>query len=212
MRWNNDETQISQNTNVKLHKVVLLDCSGSMQGAKYDVAELGVKQDYEACKGEFADYLLVEFSIDKREQLHDFTKPLQFRPYFSGTALYKTIHEVFNSLLKNTPKDDKVLVQIFTDGQDEHSANYRANAKLVIEKFNSMGWTVTFVGTEHDVAFVQANLSVDSTNTLVHDNTAKGVATSFEVYRGATETYTKNVSRGISVTNNFFKDINKTNG
>jgi len=69
MRWNNDETAVSQNTNVKLHKVVLLDCSGSMQGAKYDVAEQGVKQDYEACKGEFADYLLVEFSIDKREQL-----------------------------------------------------------------------------------------------------------------------------------------------
>jgi len=208
MRWNNDETQVSQNTNVKLHKVVLLDCSGSMQGAKYDVAELGVKQDYEACKGEFADYLLVEFSIDKREQLHDFTKPLVFKPYFSGTALYKTIHEVFNSLLKNTPKNDKVLIQVFTDGQDEHSRGYKEEARRAIEKCNSIGWTVTFVGTEHDVAFVQANLSIDSTNTLVHDNTASGVATSFEVYRGATETYTKNISRGISVTNNFFKDVN----
>lgn len=210
MRWNNDETMVSQNPNVKLHKVVLLDCSGSMQGAKYDVAELGVKQDYEACKGEFADYLLVEFSIDKREQLHDFTKPLLFRPYFSGTALYKTIHEVFNALLKNTPKEDKVLIQVFTDGQDEHSASYRDYAKRAIEKCNSIGWTVTFVGTKHDVAFVQANLSIDSTNTLVHDNTAKGVATSFEVYRGATETYSKNVSKGIDVTSGFFK--NTTNG
>lgn len=207
MRWNNDETQVSQNTNVKLHKVVLLDCSGSMHGAKYDVAELGVKQDYEACKGEFADYLLVEFSIDKREQLHDFTKPLQFRPYFSGTALYKTIHEVFTSLLTNIPKEDKVLVQIFTDGQDENSANYRAKAKRVIDKFNSIGWTVTFVGTEHDVAFVQANLSIDATNTLVHDNTASGVATSFETYRGATSSYTKAVKRGEQVTKGFFKSI-----
>lgn len=208
MRWNNDETQVAQNTNVKLHKVVLLDCSGSMQGAKYDVAELGVKQDYEACKGEFADYLLVEFSIDKREQLHDFTKPLLFKPYFSGTALYKTIHEVFNSLLKNTPKEDKVLVQIFTDGKDEHSANYRANAKLAIDKFNSMGWTVTFVGTEHDVAFVQANLSIDSTNTLVHDNTARGVKLSFESYVTAQSNYTKEVSKGVDMTTGFFKNIN----
>ena len=205
MRWNNEDNVPVKN--VKMHKVVLLDCSGSMQGAKYDVAELGVKQDYEACKGEFVDYLLVEFSIDKREQLHDFTKPLLFRPYFSGTALYKTIYEVFNALIKNTPKDDKVLVQIFTDGQDEHSANYRANAKLVIDKFNSMGWTVTFVGTEADVAFVQANLSIDATNTLVHDNTASGVATSFEVYRGATSNYTKSVKRGESVVKGFFKSI-----
>lgn len=210
MRWS-EEVSVPTN-NTKLHKVVLLDCSGSMQGAKYDVAELGVKQDYEACKGEFADYLLVEFSIDKREQLHDFTKPLLFKPYFSGTALYKTIHEVFNSLLKNTPKDDKVLIQVFTDGQDEHSRGYKEEAKRAIEKCNSIGWTVTFVGTEHDVAFVQANLSIDSTNTLVHDNTAKGVKMSFESYMEATSNYTKNVSRGISVTNNFFKDINKTNG
>lgn len=205
MRWNSEDNVPIKN--VKMHKVVLLDCSGSMQGAKYDVAELGVKQDYEACKGEFVDYLLVEFSIDKREQLHDFTKPLLFRPYFSGTALYKTIHEVFNALIKNTPKEDKVLVQIFTDGQDEHSANYRANAKLVIDKFNSMGWTVTFVGTEADVAFVQSNLSIDSTNTLVHDNTASGVANSFEVYRGATSNYTKSVKRGESVVKGFFKSI-----
>lgn len=205
MRWNNEDNIPIKN--VKMHKVVLLDCSGSMQGAKYDVAELGVKQDYEACKGEFVDYLLVEFSIDKREQLHDFTKPLLFRPYFSGTALYKTIHEVFNALIKNTPKEDKVLVQIFTDGQDEHSANYRANAKLAIDKFNSMGWTVTFVGTEADVAFVQSNLSIDSTNTLVHDNTAQGIIRSFESYTAATSLYTKSVKRGESVVKGFFKSI-----
>ena len=206
MRWNNEDNVPVKN--VKMHKVVLLDCSGSMQGAKYDVAEFGVKQDYEACKGEFVDYLLVEFSIDKREQLHDFTKPLLFRPYFSGTALYKTIYEVFNALIKNTPKDDKVLVQIFTDGQDEHSANYRANAKLVIDKFNSMGWTVTFVGTEADVAFVQANLSIDATNTLVHDNTAQGVKMSFGTYREAQSNYTKEVSKGVNMTTGFFKNIN----
>lgn len=208
MRWNSEDNVPVKN--VKMHKVVLLDCSGSMQGAKYDVAELGVKQDYEACKGEFVDYLLVEFSIDKREQLHDFTKPLLFRPYFSGTALYKTIHEVFNALIKNTPKDDKVLIQVFTDGQDEHSRSYKEEAKKAIEKCNSIGWTVTFVGTEADVAFVQSNLSIDSTNTLVHDNTAKGVTRSFETYRGAQSNYTKEVSKGVDMTTGFFKEfVNK---
>ncbi len=204
MRWNDT---VNVPSNVKMHKVVLLDCSGSMQGSKYDVAELGVKQDYEACKNEFTDYLLVEFSIDKREQLHDFTKPLLFRPYFSGTALYKTIHEVFNTLLKNTPKEDKVLIQVFTDGQDEHSRNYKEEAKKAIEKCNSMGWTVTFVGTAEDVAFVQSKLSIDSTNTLVHDNTASGVKMSFETYTEATSKYTKAVKQGQSVVKGFFKSI-----
>ena len=62
MRWSEEGSVPVQNTNVKLHKVVLLDCSGSMQGDKYDAAEQGVRLDYEGCKNEFADYLLVEFS------------------------------------------------------------------------------------------------------------------------------------------------------
>ena len=205
MRWNSEDNVPVKN--VKMHKVVLLDCSGSMQGTKYDVAKLGVKQDYEACKGEFVDYLLVEFSIEKREQLHDFTKPLLFRPYFSGTALYKTIHEVFNTLLKNTPKEDKVLIQVFTDGQDEHSRSYKEEAKKAIEKCNSIGWTVTFVGTEEDVAYIQT-LGIDSTNTLVHDNTARGVKLSFESYVTAQSNYTKEVSKGVDMTTGFFKNIN----
>ena len=76
-----------------------------------------------------------------------------------------------------------------------------------------MGWTVTFVGTEEDVAFVQANLSIADSNTLVHDNSARGVKLSFESYMDNQTNYTKNVSKGIDVTTGFFKNIkNTTNG
>ncbi len=207
MRWNNDETQVSQSTNVKLHKVVLLDCSGSMKGAKYDVAELGVKQDYEACKGEFADYLLVEFSDTHYDTKYDFTCPLVFSPQFGNTLLYKTIVDILTETLQTVPDSDKVLVQIFTDGQDNISKGYLAQACKLVEKFNNRGWTVTFVGTRHDVEYVQRNLSIDSSNTLVHDNTARGVKLSFESYTEATSLYTKAVKRGEQVTKGFFKSI-----
>lgn len=204
MRWI-EEVSVPKNT--VLHKVVILDGSGSMQGDKYNAAEQGVKLDYEACKKEFNDYLLVEFSNYCSSVLYNFTNPLKFKPYYGGTALYDTIVNVFSSILAGTPEDHKVLVQIFTDGEDLHSTTPARVAKEWVEKFNSKGWTVTFVGTERDVEFIQKKLSIDSTNTLVHDNTAKGVAQSFEVYRGATSTYTKAIKQGKEVTRGFFKSI-----
>lgn len=211
MRWNNEDSVPVKN--VKMHKVVILDGSGSMQGDKYNNAELGVKQDYEACKKEFVDYLLVEFSNYNTSVLYNFTTPLKFKPSYGGTALYDTIVQVFTTLL-NTPEDEKVLVQIFTDGEDLHSMpQSKQKAKQLIEQFNAKGWTVTFVGTKEDVEDIQMNLSIDSTNTLVHDNTAKGVTRSFETFMEAQSTYTKNISKGVDVTSGFFKDINnKTNG
>lgn len=209
MRWSDEVSVPVQNTNVKLHKVVLLDCSGSMQGEKYNAAETGVKLDYQECKNDFTDYLLVEFSSSRRETLYKFDSELKFNPWFGGTALYNTIVNVFESLLKTTPKEDKVLVQIFTDGQDTYNyGNERSKTKKLIEEFKAKGWTVTFVGTEYDVAYIQTNLSIDSTNTLVHDNTGSGVAQSFETYREATRSFTKNVAEGKETTRGFFKDIN----
>ncbi len=203
MRWSDVPAQ-----NVKLHKVVLLDSSGSMEGSKYDNAKLGVLQDYDACKNEFTDYLFVQFSNSSNAVQYDFSKPLAFNPSFGGTALYDAIVKVFKSLL-STPDNEKVLVQIFTDGEDLHSNPWsKEEARQLIEKFNAKGWTVTFVGTESDVKDIQRNLSIDATNTLVHDNTAKGVKMSFESYRGAQSTFTKNVAEGKETSKGFFKNIN----
>lgn len=208
MRWSEEVNVPIQN--VKLHKVVILDGSGSMKGKKYDAAEQGVRLDYEACKNEFTDYLLVQFSNGIRSKLYDFKENLRFNPEYGGTALYDTIITVFDSLL-STPENEKVLVQIFTDGEDLHSTHSAHVAKERIDDFNARGWTVTFVGTEKDVAFVQKRLSIDSTNTLVHDNTAKGVKLSFESYTEATSNYTKSVKKGESVTRNFFTKSIKPN-
>lgn len=211
MRWSEEVSVPTKNTNVKLHKVVLLDGSGSMQGGKYDAAEAGVKLDYESCKGEFVDYLLSEFSDTHYDTKYDFTRPLVFSPQFGNTLLYKTIVDILTKTLQTVPDSDKVLVQIFTDGQDNTSKGYLAQACKLVEKFNSKGWTVTFVGTRHDVEYVQRNLSIDSTNTLVHDNTARGVKMSFETYTTATSNYTKSVKRGETVVKNFFTKSIKPN-
>lgn len=206
MRWNDGVSVPDKN--IKIHKVVILDSSGSMSGAKYDSARKGIELDYQACKNDgFTDYELVEFSSSMRTRLYRFNEDLNFNPWFGGTALYSTIYASLTNTLKTIPAEDKVLIQIFTDGQDTDSGTYRTRAKEVIEQCNAKGWTVTFVGTAHDVAFVQANLSIADSNTLVHDNTGSGVAQSFETYRGATRSFTKNVAEGKETTRNFFKDI-----
>lgn len=206
MRWN-DEVNVP-NKNVKLHKVTILDCSGSMRGDKYRSAEQGIRADYQLCKEQgFEDYLLVEFSESHTEKLYKNWEPIIFSPVFNSTALYSTIHFVLNEVYREYSKEDKVLVQIFTDGDDTDSPDFRTRAAEIIAKFNEIGWTVTFVGTEQDVRLVQSNLNIDSTNTLIHDNTGEGVAKSFDTYFKSTVNYTQAVMRGKSVVKNFFKDI-----
>lgn len=212
MRWSEEVSVPDKNT--KIHKVVILDCSGSMQGEKYNAAEQGVREDYKLCQDQgFADYLLVEFSSNYTEKYYKNWEPITFNPKFNSTALYSTIVGVLTKVSNQYSKDEKVLVQIFTDGQDTDSSRYRGDAAKIIKECNERGWTVTFVGTQYDVHFIQLNLNIDSTNTLVHDNTPEGMKMSFETYRGATANYSKNVSRGLDVTTGFFKDIkNTTNG
>lgn len=222
MRWNDEvnvptknvklhsdkiENLVSKQNQVVLHKVVILDCSGSMRGAKYNAAEQGIRADYQLCKEQgFEDYLLVEFSESHTEKLYQNWEPITFNPRFRSTALYSTIHFVLNKVYKEYSKDDKVLVQIFTDGEDTDSSTYRERAAAIIAKFNEIGWTVTFVGTEQDVEFIQKNLNVDVSNTLVHDNTGEGVAKSFDTYFKSTVNYMQEVQRGADVTRGFFKN------
>ena len=206
MRWSEEVSVPVQNT--KMHKVVILDGSGSMMGDKYHAAEEGVKADYKLCQEQgFADYLLVEFSSNYTEKYYKNWEPIKFNPKYASTALYSTIVGSLSKVYEQYEATDKVLVQIFTDGQDTDSPRSRGGAAEIIKKFNDRGWTVTFVGTEYDVQFIQSNLNIDDSNTLVHDNTAEGITMAFGKYRSATRSFTKNVSEGKETTRNFFKDI-----
>ncbi len=190
-------------TTVGIHNIVILDRSGSMKGEKYYAAVEGIKMDYETCKREgFKSYTFAQFDDTYDCKTYDFTKELMFLLPEGWTALYDAIYNTLTDTI--IPEGDKVLVKIFTDGEENHSRRSAKEVQQLIKNCEAKGYTITFVGTKHDVRVIQQTLSIDASNTAIHDNTGAGVQKVFRSSAQATSEYTKSISRGEDVTKGFF--------
>jgi uncharacterized protein YegL len=197
-------------TTVGIHNIVILDRSGSMQGEKYHAAVEGIKMDYETCKKEgFKSYTFAQFDDTYDCKTYDFTKELMFLLPKGWTALYDAIYNTLTDTV--VPEGDKVLVKIFTDGEENHSSRSASEVQKLIKSCEAKGYTITFVGTKHDVRVIQSKLSIDASNTAVHDNTGAGVQEVFRSYSQATALYTKSIANGEDTTRGFFTKTIKTN-
>lgn len=220
MRVDNTTVQPQSQTDVPdVHNVTILDGSGSMSGSKYDNACAGIKLDFDTCKNEgFKSFTFVEFNDDSPVEIttHCFMESfdnvrLKFNGARSGTPLYYTVYTTLERLLKEVPKGDKVLVKVFTDGLD---TMYGRKPKSKIEELRpliatceSKGFTITFIGTKNDTAFIVNNLGLDISNTLVHDNTGEGVKMSFQTQATATTQYRKSLEEGEDVSRGFYSKV-----
>lgn len=201
-----------------IHIVDIIDCSGSMSGTKIQAANKGIFAGLDKLK-EDKDvnytYMICDFSyhfdikVQKFSCLEDVDLS-KFTPR-GATALYDAIGKVFGELGKTdyVKKGDKVLINIYTDGAENDSKDFSAKdiAKL-IEETKDKGYTVTFIGTEHDVHLVTRNLKVDITNTLAYDGTGAGLDKALATNSVARSSYSKKVSAGEDVSLGFYKDLN----
>ncbi len=219
MRVDNTTVTQSQADIPDVHNVNILDGSGSMNGSKYDNACEGIKLDFETCKNEgFKSFTFVEFNNDSPIEIttHCFMEPfnnveLKFNGASGGTPLYYTVYTTLERLLKEVPKTDKVLVKIFTDGQDTMFGRGQKSKpkelRPLIATCESRGFTITFIGTKKDTDFIVNNLGLDISNTLVHDNTGEGVKTSFQTQAFATTQYRKSLEEGEDVSRGFYSKV-----
>lgn len=190
-------------TVVGIHNIVILDRSGSMRGEKYRAAVEGIKMDYDTCKKEgFKSYTFAQFDDTYDCKTYDFTQELEFLLPKGWTALYDAIYNTLTNTI--IPEGDKVLVKIFTDGEENHSCKSAFEVQQLIKSCEAKGYTITFVGTRHDVLVIQNALSIDASNTAIHDNTGAGVQEVFRVSAQATSLYTKSIANGEEVTKGFF--------
>ncbi len=206
-----DQKQVTS-SQVKIHNVIILDGSGSMEN-KYINAIHGVKLDLETCKNErFKSYSFVEFNDHDRITTHNWLTPvdlvkLNFNGTLNGTPLYFTIGQTLERLLLEVPKEDKVLVKIFTDGQNTLNVGKYSNPKELqplIVACEQRGFTITFIGTESDTLRIVKEVGINKSNTLVHNNTGEGVKTAFNIQAEATKGYTKRVANNENVTTEFY--------
>jgi len=202
---------------ITVHNVHILDASGSMSGPKFNAALTGINKEVEEMRKDNSTDVtqtVVHFSDPYDIQTAFWKTPLgkvgTFHAVTRGsTALLQTVGETLTKLLSEANGKDKVLVKIFTDGQENSTAmnspwrSTKAVADL-IKECEAKGFTITFVGTEEDVAYVIRLLSVDKTNTLSHKNTAESIGATYMMSTVATAKFRSSASRGEDVSRGFY--------
>lgn len=208
------QPEVSGNTErLKVHIVNILDVSTSMTwGGKLDKALEGLNSEVSEFKNDAGvDYLytLVRFSssvmkdIDKKDIN---TVGIIKSGTIGTTALYDAVGKTLTELLNSVSKGEKTVVKIFTDGEENCSKYFTASkVSELVESCKANDITVTFVGTANDVNHVVRNLKIDASNTLSHDNTARGVADSFTVNMQATRSYVAKAKAGEDTITGFYK-------
>lgn len=91
------------------------------------------------------------------------------------TALYDAMGMSVNALRKKIGKEDKVLVTVVTDGEENASREYSGKAvKSLIDEMKSAGWVFAYIGANHDVEAAAGDISI--TNVMRFETTTAGVA------------------------------------
>ena len=198
-----------------IHIVDVLDSSGSMMGGKHDAALKGINSGIKDLKESKVrvnyTYTLVDFSTDVRF-VHTKDKLLSVGKVACGTrsstALFDAIGDAIVKVSPGAVKDDKVLVNIYTDGQENSSRRYTAHdISGFIDQLSTSGWTFTFIGTPGDVAYATNILKIHESNTLSYDGTAKGLEKSLTATRSSRTAYSTAVQDGLDVSVGFYKNI-----
>src|SRR5688572_18201462 len=175
-----------------LHAINVLDGSGSMEGEKFRNAVKGITADFEsAITSAKKEGITLTLSHYQFSHTLDFNYPGNFTknnpdgfvmPTINiinrGTRLYGTIADVINYFITNKAPEDRVLLNIFTDGQEnstEYTSPYknpRTLAELIQNAEKNHNFTITFMGTKQDVNYITRTINIDASNTLAHNNTA----------------------------------------
>lgn len=201
-----------------IFEVHVVDGSYSMVGPKFRTAVAGVNADLlsskEAAKttGVGGTCSVYQFSTnlkmtsDGNFSLLNILDFKVYTPNFIGqsTYLYSSLITIIKKYiaLKNT--EDKVLLKISTDGRDMSSDQPDECANLIKEAQENHGFTITFMGTEKDIAFITKSLNIDGSNTVKHENTAKSMEKSFNSMKSSSVNYRSAVKRGEDVTYGFY--------
>ena len=209
---------VSPNSKKVVHNVFLIDASGSMQGSRYNTAISGVSELLQSIStDQFTENTLtiVEFhdTYVERRIFMDSKIPTSYigRGAHGGTPLNQAVGETCEGVRDERnakfSKEDKVLVNIFTDGEENNSHGKYANSSTLssfLKELESDGFTITFQGTKNEVNYAVNVLRMSASNTSVHDNSAASIKMSFANTVSARVKYSKSVSNDEVVTDNFY--------
>jgi len=203
----------------QVHNLIILDESGSMDSIKEMIIS-GFNELVQTIKGIEKEYpeqehfiSLVTFNGLGRKVIH-FTEPAamlesidssKYQPNYS-TPLYDAMGDSITSLKQALGKrtNCSVLVTILTDGEENASKEYSGAAiKKLVEEMKQLGWTFTYIGTDHDVEKFATNISI--TNVMFYKKDTGGVNELFRKERGARAAFSQKIRDKKNTNDDFYE-------
>jgi uncharacterized protein YegL len=206
---------------VTVHVVDLLDCSGSMSlpyiSSKINGALTAINEGVrELSKDEKVNFThtFITFSgkyTHKTVHIGKNPKYVSNLEAFArgGTALNDAIVYALINIEEHRSIQDKVLLNIYTDGEENDSTSYsKSQVSALIELYSTKGYTITFIGTEEDTKNAVKDFGIHESNTLSYNGTAEGLEKSMKIGNTMRTNYASLASTGADVSKGFFKNIN----
>lgn len=213
-----ETTPTSTTETKRIHNIFIIDASGSMRGSRYHNAIAGVNELLKSIKEDKVTTnttTIVEFegtNISTRLASHQ-PIPESYKGMGTDgdTPLNQAIGETLENFVvlreKNFSVEDKVLVNIFTDGGENSSRGKYSNSSVLselIKKLEGEGFTITFVGTKEEVNYAVSTLNMSLSNTLTHNNSGADILRAFNDTVMSRTSYSKSVAAGEDVRSNFY--------
>lgn len=177
----------------RIFNLIILDESGSMQSIK-QAAINGMNETVQSIcdaqkKHEDQEHVvtLVTFNSSKIESIYNCVPAAEVREltdtdYMPSccTPLYDAMGCALNELRPKVGSEDKVLVTIITDGEENSSSEYDDKAiKALVEELKGKGWVFAYIGANQDVEKVAATISVTNVmNFQATDHGTRGMLAS----------------------------------
>ena len=171
--------------NTRIFNLIILDESGSMYSIKQEAInnvnetlqtirssqDKHKEQDYYVSFITFNDDVKTVHDCVSAKEVKDISDS-DYKPSCS-TALYDAMGISITALQNKVAPQDKVLVTVITDGYENASKEYSGKSvKALVEEMKSKSWVFAYIGANHDVETVAANISI--TNVMKFDATPKG--------------------------------------
>lgn len=207
----------------RIFNLIILDESGSMQSIKRATIN-GVNETVQTIraaqkKHENQEHFvsLVTFNSEAVKNVYECSPVTEVRELTDdrytpncGTPLYDAMGSALNALRPKVAPDDKVLVTIVTDGEENSSREYDGNAiKSLVNELKGKGWVFVYIGANQNVEQVAATISV--TNVMNFQATPKGTSAMMELVNTKRSSLFDRIAHNISSAEeeneHFFDDL-----
>jgi uncharacterized protein YegL len=209
----------------RIHNLIILDESGSMESIKR-AAINGMNETVQSIrdaqkKHDDQEHIvsLVSFNSSEIKGIYDCVpvaevKELTDKEYVPDccTPLYDAMGLSLNHLRAKVNDEDKVLVTIITDGEENSSSEYNSAAiKALVDSLKEKGWVFAYIGANQDVLKVAQTISV--TNVMNFSSTDFGTTSAIASLRKSRDRMFSRIADGVfdSVSENtdFFSEDEK---